>query len=192
MSTDDDSPSPHQGIEDIRAELRELQDKLAGDSISGLKDEFELKRADDRRRINELEEENGELRDRLNAVESRLDVLDEDAPSKEAKIREIVDFASNLRSEDQQAVKVTPKEIKGSAGISRRYAYGLIDEDEGLPAEYHWLLSAKQAREQQYGNAELDWDESTKGLVVDFEALHTDPEAVNKFTTRDSSEEGVE
>ena len=71
-------------------------------------------------------------------------------------------------------------------GVSRRYAYDLID---GLPDQYHWILSRDEARQQQYGSAEIDSGTQSKRLVIDFERLHNDPAAVNKFTTAREEED---
>lgn len=176
--------------EDAREVIGSLKSSLGG--LESRVDAFSTWLENVDSRVEELEEENDELREKLEALQNRLDVIEASSSSKEAKIRDIVEYAENKRSKDQNSVKVTPKEIKGAAGVSRRYAYDLIDDEIGLPAEHHWLISAEQAREQQYGNVEMDWDASTRGLVVDCEALHSDSEAVNKFTTRDSSEGGLE
>ena len=134
-------------------------------------------------RLESLDTENAELRDRLDALEARLDTVEDGATTKEGKVREIVTYAENARDANQEMAVVTATEIKGAAGISRRYAYDLIDD---LPEEYHWITTLKEARERQYGNVELDWEKATRALVIDFEQLHSDPEAVNKFTTRNA------
>jgi hypothetical protein len=64
--------------------------------------------------------------------------------------------------------------------VSRRYAYDLVDD---LPENHHWILTRSQARERQFGSVEIDDGKQTTAIVIDFEALHSDPESVNKFTT---------
>lgn len=131
--------------------------------------------------IRTLREENDELRERLDAFEARLEVVEDGTATKEGKVRAIVQFAKNHRDDDQPIVLVTPREIVGATGVSERYAYKLCDADDGLPAEYHWVVTRRKARQSQYGHAELDDAEQTKALGVHFERLQQDPAALNKF-----------
>lgn len=171
----------------------------AGPSIDGVKsrlsdlaarlDAFStwLENTDDR--VAELEDENAELRKRLESVEARLEAVEDTSPGKEGKVRAIVQQARNLREGDQQGVVMDPEQIVGATGVSKRYAYDLADED-GLPSEYHWILTREQARQEQYGSLEIDGSTAGKAIVVDFERLHSDQEALNKFNN-DSGGEGV-
>lgn len=123
------------------------------------------------REIEDLQEEVSTLSDRLEAVESRLDVLEDASPKgKDAKVAALVEYAEGAKGPNQQGVALKAKEIKGTCSCTRRYAYDLMDE---LPQEYHFISER---------------DKNGRRLLIDFEALHSDPEAVNKFTTRASGE----
>ncbi|ELY53444.1 hypothetical protein C491_21186 [Natronococcus amylolyticus DSM 10524] len=137
-----------------------------------------LENTDDR--VSELEDENNELRDRLEALEARMEVLEDGSSSKDGKVRQIVAGAENNRTGEQPAVVIDAAKIVTVTGVSRRYAYDLIED---LPEQHHWILTRSEARERQFGSVEIDDGKQTKAIVVDFEALHSDPEAVNKFTT---------
>lgn len=163
-------------IENIRDRLSDLSTRL--DALSNW-----IETTVDR--VAELEDENAELRQRLETVEARLDVVESGDTGKEGKLRKIVTGAENVRISDQTAIVMDAAKIVTVTGVSRRYAYDLIED---LPDEYHWILSRKEARQQQYGSIEIDADAQTKAIVVDFERLHTDPEAVNKFTTAPTGE----
>jgi chromosome segregation ATPase len=164
--------------EKARNILEGLRDRL--NDIEARFDAFSnwLENTDDR--VSELEDENTELRGRLDALESRIDVLEDGSSSKDGKIRQIVTGAENNRTGDQSAVVMDAAKIVTVTGVSRRYAYDLIDD---LPEKHHWILARSEARERQFGSLEIDDGKQTKAIVVDFEALHSDSEAVNKFTT---------
>lgn len=167
-------------IEDVRDRLSDLGARL--DAFSTW-----LENTDDR--VAELEDENAELRKRLESVEARLESVEDTSPGKEGKVRAIVQQAKNLREGDQQGVVMSPEQIVGATGVSKRYAYDLASKD-GLPSEYHWILTRDQARQEQYGSLEIDGSTAGKAIVVDFERLHSDPESLNKFINA-TTEEGV-
>jgi len=127
-----------------------------------------------------LEQENQQLRERVAALEQHVDAISDigaEKTTKEEKIAAIVTWAKR-QADDPAAdrVLVKPKEIKGIADVSERYAYGLVDD---LPAEYAWLLDRHET--QQYGDAERSTATQQRGLVVDLELLHEDGAALNKF-----------
>lgn len=169
--------------EDVKELFESLRDRV--NDFEARLDAFSnwLENTDDR--VSELEDENDELRARLDALESRMDVLEDDSSSKDGKIRQIVAGAENNRTGDQSAIVMNAAKIVTVTGVSRRYAYDLIED---LPEQYHWILTRSEARERQFGSIEINDGKQTKAIVIDFEALHSDPEAVNKFTT--SSEGG--
>lgn len=119
-------------------------------------------------RVDELEAENQRLRERL-----------DDSGGKDAKVAAIVEFADNAR-EGAPAIKLTAKEIAGAAGISKRYAYDLMDGDTGLPAEYDWFLTPEEM--QQYGGIQID-NSDERRLGIDFEGVHSAGVPLNKFNT---------
>lgn len=69
--------------------------------------------------------------ERLNAAEGQLTALGDIGTAKttkEEKLAAICTFARNKRGGPSATVAVTVNEIQGRAGVSRRYAYELIDE----------------------------------------------------------------
>lgn len=144
-------------------------------------------------RVDALETENEALRSRLQTVEGELDAvrsIGAEKTSKEEKVAQIVQYAENQR-DDASVWRVTAKEIVGITGVSRRYAYDLIDADDGLPAEYDWAAEREPQSKPtgKDGGGTIEWKNA---LEIDFEQLHTDPESVNKFTTRSPGTAGSE
>lgn len=132
-------------------------------------------------RVDELESENQMLR---HTVEQLTDIGEEKS-TKEEKIAAIVTWAQRQAADETaDRVAVTARDIVGVTGVSRRYAYDLIDD---LPGEYDWLLD--RSRVSQYGDLEIDQDGQTRAVIVDCEQLHEDDAAVNKFTTATSQKE---
>jgi hypothetical protein len=133
--------------------------------------------------IRELERELAEMRRIIDGHAEQLERFDDigaEKSSKEAKIAQIVQFADNQRSTDQDAVTVLPKSIKGVVGVSRRYAYDLVDD---LVVEFDWALDPQEQPRR------VDQDTPQRGVIIDFERLHEDHGSVNKFTTRITEQE---
>lgn len=126
-------------------------------------------------RVEDLEARLAEIETQLDAIQD----LGQEKSSKEEKIAALVQYAQNkCMAPETDRVALTAREIRGVAGVSRRYAYDLIDD---LPGDYVWAKDRRAVR--QYGSLEIDKDGNTRALVVDLELLHSNPEAVNKFTT---------
>lgn len=140
-------------------------------------------------RIEELEKENAELRERLDT----LGDIGAEKTSKQAKIASIVLYADSLRDEGQSAVKVLPKNVCGVANVSRRYAYDLIDDmihgdgENGTVGPDGFSWAHDPAEIDQYGS--LEKKKTQKGILIDFEGNHGDPLSVNKFNTGSTNEE---
>lgn len=131
----------------------------------------------------QLRDEHERFKDRLAEIETQLDAIQDlgrEKTTKEEKIAAIVRYAQNTARGDGTSGRVAlkVKTLKGVAGVSRRYAYDLIDE---LPDEYEWLHNRSTV--SQYGDLEIGRDGPDRALIVDLEVLHTDEQAVNKFTT---------
>lgn len=133
--------------------------------------------------LSELKQENQDLRARLD----RLGDISEEKTSKEQKIAAIVTYADNQRRSGQSRITVPPKEIQGVTDVSERYSYTLVDDmvggegDDG-PDGYDWALNPqRQARRP-------DQDLPQKGVLIDFEQLHADPEALSKFINATDAE----
>jgi hypothetical protein len=135
-------------------------------------------------RFEELENTVQDLQEDVQRLEQRI----EEAGGKEQKVAKIVEYADNRRG-NEPVVVLTAKEIKGAAGISRRYAYDLMDHDDGLPTEYDWILAKEGLK--QYGSLEIDKDDDARRIGIDFEGVHSAGVPLNKFTTQ-SGGEGVE
>jgi BMFP domain-containing protein YqiC len=163
-------------LKNLRNRLNDLEARF--DAVSNW-----LENTDDR--VSELEDENAKLRGRLDALEARIDVVEDGSSTKSGKIRQIVAGAENNRTGGQPAVVMDAAKIVTVTGVSRRYAYDLIDD---LPEKHHWILTRSEARGRQFGSVEIDDGKQTKAIVIDFEALHSDPESVNKFTTTRAGE----
>lgn len=130
-----------------------------------------------------------DLQNTITEMEGEVAQLDAEVAennSKREKVAAIVQFALNKR-DGNPVVKLTPQEIKGATGISRRYAYDLCDD---LPEEYDWILSPHEM--QQYGEIELDHEKMGRKIGVDCEGVHGTQAPVNKFTTATSQDGGEE
>lgn len=116
--------------------------------------------------------------DRLAAVERRLAAfgdVDTSADTKAEKMAAVLAFALNKHN-GQSKVAVSPQEVRGCAGVSRRYAYELIDamgED----------VTGVTVREPHRVETSTGTKQKGKALLVDCEAVHSDPEGVTQFTT---------
>lgn len=71
---------------------------------------------------------------------------------------------------------VTSEEIQGCAGVSRRYAYDLIDE----AAETCAGVRIREATDVQTSTGVKH---KKKALLIDCEVAHTNGDGVNQFTT---------
>lgn len=126
-------------------------------------------------------EQFAEREERLNSVESDVDGIDSTLASgqggKSSKVRNIVQLANNRRK-DESVIVLDVSDIKDATGVSRRYAYDLVED---LPEEYPWLHDRGDLA--QYGDLEIDKDKQKTAIAVDFDGVHDKPCPVNKFTT---------
>lgn len=111
-------------------------------------------------------------------LESLGDITDGHS-SRTEKVEAIKQKAKNLAESDTETVELSARDIKGAAGCSRRHAYTLMDEEEGLPADHEW---AEQQPEKyvQRGSAERGTLQKKKiqnqALLVDVGQLPGGPE----------------
>ena len=162
-----------------RGRLNELEEELRD-----ARDSFNRELALARQRITALEEENEELRETVETLADRLSAVEDQLgqpQGKPAKVAALVEYADNKRDDGDEGAKLDVQEIKGATGCSRRYAYDLVDE---LPEEYACVMSRQKV--SQYGSVEID--DQDVGLFVDCELAHEDARLVNHFTTQ--TEEG--
>jgi len=137
-------------------------------------------------RLEALEAENEALRERVAAAESTVESVQSigsEATSKEEKIAQVVAYADNQRAPDQNRLTVLPKTIKGATGVSRRYAYDLAAD---MIESYGWALDPRDQPRH------VEQDQRQRGVIVDFERLHSADGVVNKFTTGDRQNGGAE
>ncbi|MFA1610782.1 hypothetical protein [Halobellus rubicundus] len=122
--------------------------------------------------------------ERLSNVEAHIEVLNQSAdPSTKAeKVATVLAFAANKAGDDGK-VAVTPAEIRGCTGVSRRYAYDLV---EAIAAD----VAGVQLRESQQVTTWNGTKHKQKALLVDCEQVHGLEEAVNSFTTEEGGSEG--
>ena len=168
--------------EDIRGLLRDLKSRL--DDAETRMEAASTMRQSMRDDLRDLEAENDALRDRIDELESEIHAIRDIGSGKtstEEKFAQIVAYAMNEAGPDRAIVTVTIKNIKGTTGVSRRYAYDLAEK---LIEEYDWASDPTER------NRSIDQDTPNKGVTIDLEGLHTDPESVNKFTTRSRQEGG--
>jgi len=131
-----------------------------------------------------------DLADRVDALEAEINRLRSRLTgdqSKDEKVGNLVEYAANKRERGQGVVALSPQEIKGAYGCSRRYAYDLIDD---LPEEYHWILSVETLAETQHGRLERDTAQAGKRVGIDIEGVHSAGCPVNRFTTADTNNGG--
>ena len=105
---------------------------------------------------------------------------------KEGKVASIAAFAMQRANEPEETVLVDVNEIRGCTGVTRRYAYKLID-DIGEDAEYEWA-SVRNPKTVQTSSGPK---QKAKGLLVDCDTLRKSshqPDRVNSFNTRSGQE----
>lgn len=115
--------------------------------------------------------------ERLSQLEAQVDVLQQstDPSTKAEKVATVLAFAANKAAADGK-VAVTPAEIRGCTGVSRRYAYDLV---ETIAAD----VDGVRVRESKQVTTGSGTKHKQKALLVDCEAVHGLNEAVNSFTT---------
>lgn len=115
--------------------------------------------------------------DRLEAIAN----VGGERTSKDEKILSIAAFATKKADGPHAKILVTPDEICGCTGVSRRYAYELVDtigDDESI----EWA-SVRQPGDVPTGNGPAH---KTKGLKIEYGSLRESSyhdEVVNQFNT---------
>lgn len=120
-----------------------------------------------------------QLADTVDELDQRVAVLGDvgtEKTTKEQKYAVILAFALNKGGATQTKVAVTAPEITGCVGVSRRYAYDLIDvmatEVDGV--------RLREATQVETGSGVK---RKQKALLVDCEAIHTRGGGMNSLTT---------
>ncbi|MFC7176983.1 hypothetical protein [Halosegnis marinus] len=126
------------------------------------------------------------LGERVATVEEQVAAFgDVDAAktTKAQKLAAICAFAQNKQHSQSTTVAVTAADIRGCVGVSRRYAYELIDD---AAAEIDGAR-VREATSGQSGGAP-----KKKALLVDCEQVRTGDDGVNQFTTGGRDDEGAQ
>ncbi len=115
----------------------------------------------------------------VDALEERVAALGDvgtEKTTKEQKYAVVLAFPQNKGGAAQPKVAVTAPAIKGCVGVSRRYAYDLIDAMAGD-------VDGVQLREATRVETATGVERKPKALLVDCEAVHTFGGSVNTFIT---------
>jgi tetrahydromethanopterin S-methyltransferase subunit G len=125
-----------------------------------------------------------DCKEQLSQIEAQLEVLEQtaDRSTKAEKIATVLAFASN-KGGDAAKVTVTPAEIRGCTGVSRRYAYELVDT---VAAEVDGV-AVREAKQVQTSSGT---ERKGKALLVDCEEVHDVSGTVKEFTTGDGGGAG--
>ena len=128
------------------------------------------------------------FREEVTQMENRIRVLEErvarfgdlgsERSSKEEKYAAVLRFAANKRTANGK-VAVSPAEIKGCTGVSRRYAYDLA---EAMAED----VEGVRVREAQAVETGSGLQRKSKALLVDCEIVQANSWSVNEFTTAKS------
>lgn len=121
--------------------------------------------------------------ERLDAVEHRLAAYAElgaDRSTKAEKLAAIAAFADNKAAGRSSTVAVTADEVQGCVGVSRRYAYDLLEVAAGS-------IEGMQLREPQSVATGHGTERKKKALLVDCDRVHVGVEALNRLTTVEGS-----
>ncbi|WP_135302657.1 DUF433 domain-containing protein [Haloarcula amylovorans] len=168
-------------VQSLRSEVDKLQ-QVANRDVAVLKGA--LTNLLDVDEFDDLPAAGKEFGDRLGDVEDEVASLDgviaDGGGGKASKVRDIVQMASNRRT-DEAVIAMEVSDIVDATGVSRRYANDLIDGSNSLPSEYAWMH--ERADLTQYGELELDKNAQNKALVIDFAGAQGPKCPVNKFTT---------
>ena len=171
-----------------RPELIERVRELEA-AVEDLRDLTGKRTAKTNARMADIEQD---LEDLQTAVASHGETLDtiadigDDKTSREEKLGAIIAYANQAR-DNSSKVLITPKEIAGATGCSKRYGYDLVDEIGGLredgsggnygEGEYPWA-AVRKARTVPTANG---GERKEKGLKIDFDRVQRDPDALNWF-----------
>ena len=169
-----------------RHELIERINELES-AIEDLRDLTGKRAAETNQRMSGIEQQLGDLQ---TAVESHGETLatiadvESEKSSEGEKIGAIVAYADKARGGTSKAL-VTPKEIAGATGCSKRYAYDLVDKIGGLDNDssafdegpYPWAAVRKSTTVPTANGSET----KAKALKIDFDRVQQDSGALNWF-----------
>lgn len=175
-------------LEEVEATLADLRADLmtaTNRDIPLVKGTVRSILATDIQTIEELPDAGRSFRAEMDDLAARLETLEErvaalgdvgtEPSTKEEKYAAVLAFAANKHSTNGK-VAVSPTEIKGCTGVSRRYAYDLMD---AMGTD----VTGVKVREPEHVTTGADATSKQKALLVNCERVHADAGAVNQFTT---------
>ena len=178
-----------------RHELVERVNDLES-AIEDLRDLTGKRAAETNQRISGIEQQLGDLH---TAVESHGETLatiadvESEKSSEGEKIGAIIAYADKARGGTSKAL-VTPKEIAGATGCSKRYAYDLVDKIGGLGDEASDFDEGQcpwaAVRESTTVPTASGSETKAKALKIDFDRVQQDSGALNWFNNGTGGEEG--
>jgi hypothetical protein len=123
--------------------------------------------------------------ERLARLETQVELVGKQssAATKAQKIATVLAFAQN-KADDTAKVAVTPEEIRGCTGVSRRYAYDLL---ETIAAD----VDGARLRESQQVQTATGTEHKPKAVLIDCERVHDPTAVVKEFTTGGDEGDGV-
>jgi hypothetical protein len=173
---------PHPLLEAVRAKVSSVSDLLIGEAPDGHTQKLERALDEhDADSLLQLVNRNAKLHEELEQIQSRVDSLETlvHAQGKRGKVAAIIKYAKQKGSSGDQGVMLSPKEIRGATGVSRRYSYQIIED---WPDEFGFFLRRENL--SQYGDLELSTESDGPRLVVVFDGtVHSRVTSVNKFNT---------
>lgn len=110
------------------------------------------------------------------------DVADENT-TKEEKFAAVLAFAANKRNGSEH-VALSAADIRGATGVSRRYAYDLMEAMAGD-------IDGVDVREPTRVQTGTGTKRKSKALLIDCEEVHWQADGVNQFTTGGGTDERV-
>lgn len=160
----DDAATDGLDVEEAAAVRRLLTGLMQGDHLE--RDARPTTKANEAvERIEELETRVGRVAETAATLEQALGaVTDADSTGKQQKVAAIVQDA---RNDPDDEVAFTARELQRAAGVSRRYAYDLMDPDDGLPAEHEWATHRPESVELRGPVGSQEKVRTPKALVVD-------------------------
>jgi len=184
-----DATSGNETTDDLAAVVDELQAELqtvTGRDLPLLKAAIRGLLSQDIDSIHGLPDAGRAVGNQLSDFEARLTEIEQQlatmqsvgdgSSSKEEKIARVLAYAENKASTSQSKVSVSANEVKGCAGVSRRYAYDLLEEiAETVPG-----VRLRDAQRVQTGSGV---EQKRKALLVDCEVVHRETRGVKEHTT---------
>jgi hypothetical protein len=128
-----------------------------------------------------------QLRSRVDSLEDRVESAEDHVHSsgKQGKVRSILESANNRRKGGQDVVMLDYEDIRAATGVSKRYAFTLMDD---LPEQYPFFADGDDVG--QYGSAQINKTDGSRRLAVLCDVAHQHDGVVSKLITESGIEGG--